>query len=324
MDVLALRDNAKQQLSEIRTIESGVEYLNKMKAVEVWVKAEKKDAELQNIIAEQKLRTQRILGGLLKESEVSKNQKNTTSLGKAALPRLSDIGITKYESSTFQKIASLPEEVFEQEIYETKEKKGELTSAQMLKASKIIKRKEDVRNAKEAEATLPEGDFNVIVIDPPWKYGREYDPDNSRIASPYPEMSQQQLMELQIPAAENSVVWLWTTQRFIWDAHELLEHWGFDYKAILTWDKQKIGLGSWLRMQTEFCLLGFKGSLVWNLTNQRDIISEARRQHSRKPEAFYDLVESICYGRKLDYFSRQAREGWASFGNEATKYELAE
>ena len=72
-DVLMLRDNARQQLAEIKTIETGVNYLNKVKAIEVWAKAEKKDAELQNMIAEQKIRTQRILGQLLKESEVSKN-----------------------------------------------------------------------------------------------------------------------------------------------------------------------------------------------------------------------------------------------------------
>ena len=72
MNALELRDNAKQQLQEIRTIETGVDYLNKVKAIETWAKAEKKDAELQNIIAEQKLRTQRILGGLLKESNISK------------------------------------------------------------------------------------------------------------------------------------------------------------------------------------------------------------------------------------------------------------
>ena len=68
MNALELRDNAKQQLAEIKTIESGVEYLNKVKAIEVWAKAEKKDAELQNLVAEQKLRTQRnILKGSLIE-----------------------------------------------------------------------------------------------------------------------------------------------------------------------------------------------------------------------------------------------------------------
>mgnify|MGYP005997221259 CR=1 FL=1 len=72
MNALELRDNAKQQLQEIRTIETGVDYLNKVKAIETWAKAEKKDAELQNIIAEQKLRTQRILGGLLHKTDFDK------------------------------------------------------------------------------------------------------------------------------------------------------------------------------------------------------------------------------------------------------------
>ena len=72
MDALLLRENAQAQLAQIKTLESGVDYLNKVKAIEVWAKAEKKDAELQNMIAEQKIRTQRILGQLLKESDLSK------------------------------------------------------------------------------------------------------------------------------------------------------------------------------------------------------------------------------------------------------------
>ena len=93
MNALQLRDNAKQQLAEIKTIETGVEYLNKVKAIETWAKAEKKDAELQNIIAEQKLRTQRILGGLLKTD--LKHNSNQYVAGNKEVPALSDFGITK-------------------------------------------------------------------------------------------------------------------------------------------------------------------------------------------------------------------------------------
>ena len=120
MDALQLRDNAKQQLAEIRTIETGVEYLSKVKAIETWAKAEKKDAELQNLIAEQKLRTQRILGGLLKESNVSKGGEFNGGR-KDVPPSLSSFGITKDQSSAFQKIASLPQEMFEEEIATAKE-----------------------------------------------------------------------------------------------------------------------------------------------------------------------------------------------------------
>ena len=138
MDALQLRDNAKQQLAEIRTIETGIEYLNKVKAIETWAKAEKKDAELQNIIAEQKLRTQRILGGLLKESNVSKGGQFNGG-HKDVPPPLSSFSITKNESSAFQKIASLPQEIFEEEIATAKEetnKRIELTTSKLLKAAK--------------------------------------------------------------------------------------------------------------------------------------------------------------------------------------------
>lgn len=154
MDALQLRDNAKQQLAEIKTIESGINYLNKVKAIEVWAKAEKKDAELQNMIAEQKIRTQRILGQLLKESEVSKNGQLAGKEigGKDIRPsntKLSDFGLTKDQSSTFQKIAALPEEVFEKEIATAKvesEKRIELTTSRVLTAAKEYeqaKKKED-------------------------------------------------------------------------------------------------------------------------------------------------------------------------------------
>ena len=151
-DVLVLRENAKQQLAEIKTIETGINYLNKVKAIEVWAKAEKKDAELQNMIAEQKIRTQRILGQLLKESEVSRagyGDQKSESRHTTPKTHLSDFGITKDQSSTFQKIAALPEDIFENEIATAKaesEKRIELTTSRVLNAAKEYeqqKKKED-------------------------------------------------------------------------------------------------------------------------------------------------------------------------------------
>lgn len=152
MDALQLRDNAKQQLAEIKTIESGINYLNKVKAIEVWAKAEKKDAELQNMIAEQKIRTQRILGQLLKDSEMKRGNapgSNNRDIVKSKDTTLQSFGITKDQSSTFQKIAALPEEIFEQEIATAKvesEKRIELTTSRVLTAAKEYeqaKKKED-------------------------------------------------------------------------------------------------------------------------------------------------------------------------------------
>ena len=105
---LVLRDNAKYQLQQIKDVETGIEYLNKVKALEVWVKAEKKDAELQNMVAEQKLRTQRILGQLIKKGQedkeiaVSGNPDFTiVPQGNNSTPKtLSSIGISRKESSS--------------------------------------------------------------------------------------------------------------------------------------------------------------------------------------------------------------------------------
>jgi N6-adenosine-specific RNA methylase IME4 len=167
---------------------------------------------------------------------------------------------------------------------------------------------------------LPEGVFEVIAIDPPWNYGREYDPDGSRVANPYPEMTQEQLLAIEMPAANDSVLFLWTTHQFIWDAKELMDKWGFAYKATLVWDKEKIGMGAWFRMQCEFCLVGIKGKPHWENTTWRDVIRESRREHSRKPDAFYEMVESVTLGRRLEYFSREKRDGWEVFGNDVEKF----
>ena len=104
------------------------------------------------------------------------------------------------------------------------------------------------------------------------------------------------------------------------EAYQLLDAWGFTAKTILTWDKQKLGLGDWLRNITEHCIMAVRGRPVVTLTNQTTLISEARREHSRKPEAFYRLVEALCHGTKLEMFAREPRDGWTRWGAESEKF----
>lgn len=135
---LQLRDNAQRMLMSIKSIEGGVEYLNKVRAIEVWAKAEKKDAELQNIIAEQKIRTQRVLGRLIKEGQGrgELRKRNDNQYNASDKKKLADIGVTKKQSSVYQKIADIPEEQFEKHIAEKKQNVenavNELTTAGIL------------------------------------------------------------------------------------------------------------------------------------------------------------------------------------------------
>lgn len=180
---------------------------------------------------------------------------------------------------------------------------------------------EEVKKKIEQENLIITNLYDVIVIDPPWEYGREYDPEGSRVASPYPEMSFDELCNIEIPAKDNCVIWLWTTHQFIWEARELLRMWGFEYKAILTWDKEQMGMGHWLRMQCEFCLLGIKGNPLWDIKDLRDIIRSKRREHSRKPPEFYEMIQKNFTGKFTDYFSREKfSDKWDCYGAETEKF----
>ena len=182
----------------------------------------------------------------------------------------------------------------------------------------IQKQVEDINNGR---VIAPEGNFDVIVVDPPWPYGTEYDSEGRRAASPYPEMSLEEIKSIELPASDNCVLFLWTTHKFMRYSFDILDHWGFRDVAIITWVKDRIGLGTWLRSQSEFCIMAVKGKPIVNLTNQSTVIYGPLREHSRKPDEFYAMVDSLCIGRKLDYFAREKREGWEIFGTEVFKNE---
>jgi N6-adenosine-specific RNA methylase IME4/ParB-like chromosome segregation protein Spo0J len=187
----------------------------------------------------------------------------------------------------------------------------------------IQKQIEDIK-----EGLLPDlvGLFDVVSVDPPWPYEGEsknttsFDSVGRRVANPYPEMSIEQIKSIELPLMDNAVVLLWTTHKFLPDAFEILKEWNLDYKATLVWNKEKIGMGVWFRMQCEFCLVGIKGKPYWENTTYRDIITESRREHSRKPDCFFEMIEKITMGNRLEYFSREKRKGWKVFGNDINKF----
>jgi len=198
------------------------------------------------------------------------------------------------------------------------------------KEEKKVERVELIQKQIEdiEEGLLPDlvGLFDVVSVDPPWPYEGEsknitsFDSVGRRVANPYPEMSIEQIKSIELPLMDNAVVLLWTTHKFLPDAFEILKEWNLDYKATLVWNKEKIGMGAWFRMQCEFCLVGIKGKPYWENTLYRDIITEARREHSRKPDSFFEMIEKITMGNRLEYFSREKREGWKVFGNDINKF----
>ena len=267
-----------------------------------------------NMLAGALLDAESKIGDLLKSRSTSTFKKG----GKKDLPEK----ITKFQSSAFQTLAE-NKDIIEQ-VKADAEKEDDLpTRSEVLRR---VKEKEREKNINSIKGEINKSNikinskYDVVILDPPWRYGREYDPKSSRVASPYPEQSKEEIYNTcKSFFKTDCVLWLWTTHQFIWQAKELLNEWGFDYKATLVWNKDIIGMGSWLRMQCEFCLLGIKGKPIFNNTTERDIITEKRREHSRKPKAFYELVKKVCYGSILEYYSREKKEGIITSGIENGK-----
>jgi N6-adenosine-specific RNA methylase IME4 len=194
------------------------------------------------------------------------------------------------------------------------------------KAERIELIEQQIEDIEQGLLPELEGLFDVVSVDPPWPYEGEsknvtsFDSVGRRVANPYPEMSIGDIKKIEMPLMDDAVVLLWTTHRFLPDAFDILKEWGLDYKATLVWNKEKIGMGAWFRMQCEFCIVGVKGKPYWHNTTFRDILNEPRREHSRKPDSFFEMIESITLGRRLEYFSREKRNGWEVFGNDINKF----
>ena len=175
-----------------------------------------------------------------------------------------------------------------------------------------------LRQAKELDASpamLPEGKFQVIVADPPWQY-------ESGGGLPYPTMDIEQIKSIRVGeiADDNSILWLWTTNAHLRVAFEVVEAWGFKYDTLLTRVKDRMGKGARLRGQTEHCILAVRGKPVFLNGKYGTYLEAKRREHSRKPDEFYQMVEATCPGRKLELFARQKRVGWEAFGNDIDKF----
>jgi N6-adenosine-specific RNA methylase IME4 len=195
-----------------------------------------------------------------------------------------------------------------------------------LKEARFRYEREQVTEKIQSEPKPPpEGPFRVIVIDPPWKYDNRTEDVTHRSKAEYPTMSVEQIQALPVKKLADGrgcVLWLWTTNMFMPEAFRLIRGWGFEHKTILTWDKEAIGAGNWLRNVTEHCILAVKGDRpVVRGEKHSTLIREKRREHSRKPEAFYALVEEACPGAKLEMFAREPRKGWELWGAETDKFD---
>jgi N6-adenosine-specific RNA methylase IME4 len=120
-------------------------------------------------------------------------------------------------------------------------------------------------------------------------------------------------------AEDDAHLYLWTTQRYLWDARRIADVWQFQPVKLLTWCKPPTGFsmgGAWGNA-SEFCLFARRGTLRTTARIPRDWWEWPRGEHSAKPEAFLDLVERVSPGPYLEMFARRARFGWDYWGDQS-------
>lgn len=167
--------------------------------------------------------------------------------------------------------------------------------------------------------------YKALTIDPPWpvkKIERDVRPDQGRILD-YPVMSIEEIKELPIAKWVNPKgchVYLWATHKFLPIAFEIFETWDVKYECLLTWVKN-VGFTpfSWM-YSTEHTLFGRIGNLPVLKKGIRLDFKAKVREHSRKPNEFYDIVKKVSPGPRLDVFSCEKREGFDQYGSEITKF----
>jgi N6-adenosine-specific RNA methylase IME4/ParB-like chromosome segregation protein Spo0J len=204
---------------------------------------------------------------------------------------------------------------------------------EILRAAQDIRaRKAEIRRAERIERIIENSKGNsplnlgrtypVILADPPWKF-HLYGPDTARVAERhYPTMSVEELCSVAVAAdlaTPDAVLFLWAPTPLLSDALNVLTAWGFEYVTNMVWVKDKIGVGHWVRNQHELLLIGRRGEFPTPEPANRpgSVIEAPCREHSRKPDEAYDLIERMYPELpKIELFARQTRAGWAAWGNE--------
>ena len=176
--------------------------------------------------------------------------------------------------------------------------------------------------------------FATVLADPPWQFQNrtgKMAPEHKRLQR-YPTMLLQEIKDLPVEAivADTAHLYLWVPNALLAEGMQVMEHWGFTYKTNLIWYKvrkdggpDRRGVGFYFRNVTEIILFGVRGKNARTLQpgrSQENIISSRKREHSRKPDEQYELIEACSSGPRIELFARGPKKGWFVWGNQSEEY----
>lgn len=189
--------------------------------------------------------------------------------------------------------------------------------------------------AEDLLAKAGETKFATVLADPPWQFQNrtgKMAPEHARL-NRYPTMTLQDICDLPVAdvVADTAHLYMWVPNALLPDGLKVMENWGFSYKSNIIWYKirkdggpDRRGVGFYFRNVTEILLFGVRGKNARTEKlgrTQENIISAMKREHSRKPDEQYPLIEGCSNGPRLEMFARGPREGWTVWGNQSEEYE---
>jgi N6-adenosine-specific RNA methylase IME4 len=171
--------------------------------------------------------------------------------------------------------------------------------------------------------------FGTILADPPWQFINrtgKVAPEHKRLRR-YDTMTLEQIQSMPVPdvVSDRSHLYLWVPNALLMEGLKVMEAWGFTYKTNLVWYKVRKdggpdgrGVGFYFRNVTELVLFGVRGSLRTLDPGRRqvNILSTRKREHSRKPDELYEVIEECSPGPYLELFARHEQPNWTPWGNE--------
>lgn len=174
--------------------------------------------------------------------------------------------------------------------------------------------------------------YGAILADPPWRFQNrtgKVAPEHKRL-NRYPTLKLDEIKEIPVHTvtANKSHLYLWVPNALLKEGLEVMDAWGFKYKSNIVWHKVRKdggpdgrGVGFYFRNTTEIILFGVRGSLrtLKPGRSQVNIIRTRKREHSRKPDELYEIINECSPGPYLELFARGAQPKWDVFGNQATE-----
>jgi N6-adenosine-specific RNA methylase IME4 len=176
--------------------------------------------------------------------------------------------------------------------------------------------------------------FATILADPPWQFTNKTGkvaPEHKRL-SRYGTMKLEEIMALPVAeiATNPAHLYLWCPNALLPEGLAVMKAWGFGYKSNIVWHKIRKdggsdgrGVGFYFRNVTELILFGVRGKNARTLApgrRQVNLLATRKREHSRKPDEQYEIIEACSRGPFLELFARGPHKGWTSWGNEAENY----